>query len=114
MAEDYVASIVSLDVRSPEFAAKAESIRAVGDADIRVAAVSNRLLDAPMRAAARKGLDAGSQVSQSLLDLRKTIEGSIPRRPQAYEGCSAWFRSATSFATTSSATRAPKPTSTPS
>jgi len=81
MAEDYVASIVTLEVRSPEFAAKAESIRVVGDADIRAAAaVSNRMLDAPMRAAARKGLDAGSQVSRSLLDLRKTIEGLDPAK----------------------------------
>jgi uncharacterized protein YaaN involved in tellurite resistance len=81
MAEDYVASIVSLAVRSPEFAAKAESIRVVGDADIRAAAaVSNRMLDAPMRAAAKKGLDAGSQVSRSLLDLRKTVEGLDPAK----------------------------------
>jgi uncharacterized protein YaaN involved in tellurite resistance len=81
MAEDYVASIVSVDVRSPEFAAKAEGIRVVGDADIRsAAAVSNRMLDAPVRAAARKGLDAGSQVSRSLLDLRKTIEGLDPAK----------------------------------
>jgi uncharacterized protein YaaN involved in tellurite resistance len=81
MAEDYVASIVSLDVRSPEFAAKADSIRVVGDADIRAAAaVSNRMLDAPMRAAAKKGLDAGSQVSRSLLDLRRTIEGLDPAK----------------------------------
>ena len=81
MAEDYVASIVTLDVHSPEFAAKAEGIRGVGDADIRAAAaVSNRMLDAPMRAAARKGLDSGSQVSQSLLDLRKTIEGLDPAK----------------------------------
>jgi uncharacterized protein YaaN involved in tellurite resistance len=81
MAEDYVASIVTLDMHSSEFAAKAESIRAVGDADVRAAAaVSNRMLDAPMRAAARKGLDRGSQVSQSLLDLRKTIEGLDPAK----------------------------------
>ncbi len=81
MAEDYVASIVTLDVRSPEFAAKAESIRAVGDADIRAAAaVSNRMLDAPMRAAAKKGVDSGSQVSQSLVDLRKTIESLDPAK----------------------------------
>ena len=47
MADDYVESLVVLEVRSPEFAAKAEGIRVVGDADIRAAAaVSNRMLDA--------------------------------------------------------------------
>jgi uncharacterized protein YaaN involved in tellurite resistance len=81
MADDYVASVVGLDVHSPEFAAQAENLRAVGDPDIRAAAaVSSRMLDAPLRTAARKGFDSGSQVSQSLLDLRKTIEGLDPAK----------------------------------
>ena len=52
MVQDYVESIVRLDARSPEFAKKAESVRTMGDADIRAAAaVSNRMLERPVRAA---------------------------------------------------------------
>ena len=81
MAEAYVASILSLDAQSPEFAKKTEGIRTMGDADIRAAAaVTNRMLDAPVRAMSRKGFDAGSQVSQSLLELRKTLDGLDPAK----------------------------------
>ena len=53
----------------------------MGDADIRAAAaVSNRMLDRPVRAVAKGGFEATSQVSQSLLDLRKTIEGLDPAK----------------------------------
>ena len=37
MASEYVDSLVKLDTKAPEFAAKAESIRTMGDADIRAA-----------------------------------------------------------------------------
>jgi len=51
MAQDYVGSIVALDVHSPEFAKKAETIRTMGDGDVRAAAaVSNRMLETPVRA----------------------------------------------------------------
>jgi uncharacterized protein YaaN involved in tellurite resistance len=80
MAQDYVGSIVTLDVYSPEFAKKAETIRTMGDADVRAAAaVSNRMLETPVRASSR-GFDAGSDISKTLLDLRKTIEGLDPAR----------------------------------
>ena len=80
MVQDYVEGIVSLDARSPEFAKKAESVRTMGDADIRAAAES--AMDArPARAwVAKGGFEATSQVSQSLLDLRKTIEGLDPAK----------------------------------
>ena len=79
MAPDYVGSIVTLDVHSPEFAKKAESIRTMGDDDIRAAAaVSNRMLDTPVRAS-RRGFDAGSDVSNTLLELRRH-RGSRPRK----------------------------------
>ena len=38
MAGEFVDSLVSLDTRTPEFAAKADSIRTMGDDDIRAAA----------------------------------------------------------------------------
>ena len=81
MVKDYVGSIVALDAHSPEFAQKAESIRTMGDADIRAAsAVSNRMLEAPVREMAKGGFEAGSQVSQSLLELRRQIEDLDPSK----------------------------------
>jgi uncharacterized protein YaaN involved in tellurite resistance len=81
MVQEYVADIVTLEPRSPEFAKKADSIRTVGDADIRAAAaVSNRMLDTSARAMSTRGLDAGSDVSRTLLDLRNTIEGLDPAK----------------------------------
>ena len=81
MVNDFVADIVSLDSRSPEFAQKADSIRTMGDADIRAAsAVSNRMLDAPIRAMQRGGLEAGSTVSKALTDLRRQIEELDPSK----------------------------------
>jgi uncharacterized protein YaaN involved in tellurite resistance len=81
MVQDYVAGIVTLDPRSPEFAKKADTIRTVGDADMRAAAaVSNRMLDTSVRAMSKRGLDPGSHVSQTLLDLRNTIEGLDPAK----------------------------------
>jgi uncharacterized protein YaaN involved in tellurite resistance len=80
MAQDYVGSIVALDVHSPEFAKKAETIRTMGDGDVRAAAaVSNRMLETPVRTSSR-GFDAGSDISKTLLDLRKTIEGLDPAK----------------------------------
>jgi uncharacterized protein YaaN involved in tellurite resistance len=80
MAQDFADSIAMLDAHSPEFAQKAESIRTMGDADIRAAsAVSNRMLDSPVRAS-KGGSDAGSRVSQTLLDLRATIERLDPAK----------------------------------
>ncbi|MGO9876416.1 MAG: toxic anion resistance protein [Acidimicrobiia bacterium] len=81
MVQDYVAGIVTIDARSPEFAKKAESIRTIGDADMRAAAaVSSRLLDTPVRTMSKRGFDASSQVSQTLLDLRNTIESLDPAK----------------------------------
>src|SRR5262245_50854991 len=79
MVSDYVGSIVALDSKSPEFAAKAESIRTMGDEDIRAAAsVSNRMLESPVRNMAKGGFDAGSKVSTTLVELRRQIEDLDP------------------------------------
>ncbi len=81
MVSDYVDSIVTLDEHSPEFAQKAESIRTMGDDDIRAASsVSNRMLDAPMKAMTKGGFDAGAQVSDTLLQLRRQIEDLDPAK----------------------------------
>ena len=81
MVSDYVGSLVSLDEHSPEFAQKAESIRTMGDDDIRAAAnVSNRMLDEPVKAMTKGGFDAGSQVSSTLLELRRQVEDLDPSK----------------------------------
>jgi len=76
---DYVSSIVELDPHSPAFSAKADDIRTMGDAEIRASAdTSNHLLQAPTRALSKGGFSEGSKVSQSLLELRRTIEDLDP------------------------------------
>jgi Toxic anion resistance protein (TelA) len=79
MVSDYVGSIVSLDQHSPEFAQKAESIRTMGDDDIRASsAVSNRMLEAPMRQMSKGNFSEGGQVAESLVQLRHQIEDLDP------------------------------------
>jgi uncharacterized protein YaaN involved in tellurite resistance len=74
---EYVDGIMALDVHSPDFAAKAGDVRAMGDEDIRAASdTSNRLLQAPVRA--MKQGEATGKVADTLLDLRKTIEDLDP------------------------------------
>src|SRR5262245_9033337 len=74
MATEYVDSLVDLDTKSPEFTAKAESIRTMGDDDIRAAAeVSNRMLQQPVKTMGRGGFDEGARVSSGVLELRRTI-----------------------------------------
>ncbi|HYL51995.1 MAG TPA: toxic anion resistance protein [Acidimicrobiia bacterium] len=79
MVSEYVAGIAQLDEHSPEFAQKAESIRTMGDADIRAAAnVSNRMLEAPVREMSKGSFSGGAHVSESLLELRRQIEDLDP------------------------------------
>ena len=76
---DYLSSLSSAATRSPEFAAKADDVRTMGDAEIRAAAeVSNRLLQAPVKEIRDGGISESSTVSKSLLDLRKVVEQLDP------------------------------------
>jgi len=76
---EFVDSLTSLDPHSPAFGAKAEEIRTMGDSDIRAAAdVSNRMLQSPLRAMKKSGVDKDSTVSQSLIELRRTVEDLDP------------------------------------
>jgi len=78
---DYVEGLTSLDPHSPEFATKANSIRTMGDEDIKAAAnVTNRMLQAPVRDAGKSGVSDASKVSTSLVELRRTIEDLDPSR----------------------------------
>jgi uncharacterized protein YaaN involved in tellurite resistance len=75
----YVDGIVDLDVHSPAFSAKAADVRTMGDAEIRASAeTSNHLLNAPVRAMEQGGLSATSKVSETLVDLRRTVEDLDP------------------------------------
>ena len=75
----YVSGLMTAQVGSPELAGKADDIRLMGDADIRKAAeTSNRLLQMPVKELREGGVSGTSQVSKSLLDLRKTVESLDP------------------------------------
>ncbi|WP_069387747.1 toxic anion resistance protein [Cellulosimicrobium cellulans] len=75
----YLDQLLATDTRSPEFAAKADDVRKMGDADIRAAAdVSNRMLEMPVKELREGGVSDGSKVSKSLLELRRTVEELDP------------------------------------
>ena len=75
----YVDGLMAAQVGSPELARKADDIRLMGDSDIRGAAeTSNRLLQMPVKELREGGVSGTSQVSKSLLDLRKTVESLDP------------------------------------
>jgi uncharacterized protein YaaN involved in tellurite resistance len=77
----YIDQLVALDSHSPAFDSKVEAIHSLGDADIRAsAAVSNRLLQQPAKAMDSGPLSKTSQVSNSLVKLRRTVEDLDPRR----------------------------------
>jgi uncharacterized protein YaaN involved in tellurite resistance len=84
---EFVAGVAGLDVHSPEFNAKADEIRTMGDGDIKAAAdVSNRMLESPLRRIERSGVDSGHQVSQSLVELRRTVEDLDPAQHLSAHG----------------------------
>jgi len=77
--DGFMAALSSTAVASPEFAAQAESVRTMGDGDIRKAAeTSNRLLQQPVRALQEGGIAQGSAVGKTLLELRRTVEDLDP------------------------------------
>ncbi len=81
--ESYLGSLLAADPRSPEFGAKANDVRSMGDADIRRAAeTSNRMLKTPVRAINTGGLASGSKVGKTLVELRRTVEDLDPAGAQ--------------------------------
>jgi uncharacterized protein YaaN involved in tellurite resistance len=78
--DGFVSSILSAAPNSPEFAAKANDVRSMGDQDIRGAAESsNRLLQTPVKAMEQGGLSNGSKVGATLIELRRTVEDLDPK-----------------------------------
>ena len=113
--DDYMSALTTAQPKSPEFAAQAENVRTMGDADIRKAAeTSNRLLDRPVQALKKGGLSEGSEVGKTLLELRRTVEDLDPSHRPAPASCSASSPSATRSSTTSAATSPPRASSTAS
>lgn len=79
----YLDSLMVAEPNSPEFTAKAEDVRSMGDSDIRRAAeTSNRLLSTPVRAFKEGQLSEGSKVGKTLLELRRTVEDLDPKGAQ--------------------------------
>ena len=77
--DGYLGSLMAAEPRSPEFAAKATDVRAMGDDDIRRAAESSdHLLTTPVGALREGGLAKGSKIGSTLLELRRTVEDLDP------------------------------------
>jgi len=84
-AASFAMELATLDVRSPEFAKKVESITALGDREMRESAnVSSRMLERPAAAVSaakgRGGNDAQIRVASTLSDLRLQITDLDPNR----------------------------------
>lgn len=78
-AQAYVEDLTSMDMKSPGFTEKVNSIVLMGDSEIRKSSeVSNRMLQRP---AAQGGKDsAQGKVSGTLIDLRRTVTDLDPNR----------------------------------
>jgi len=75
----YVTTLMSADPHSPAFDQQLNAVHNMGDADIRAsAAVSNRLLQRPAAAMSSGPFDPKSQISTSLVKLRRTVEDLDP------------------------------------
>jgi len=84
-AAAYVESLGGLDVHGSELSTKFQAIHDLGAQDIRAsAAVSNRLLDKPTRAMETGVFDESSNVSKSLVELRRTVEDLDPGKQGAF------------------------------
>jgi uncharacterized protein YaaN involved in tellurite resistance len=81
-ANAFVGELTALDTKSPAFAQKVSSITSMGDKEMRSsAAVSNRMLDRPAAAMGKNGkADAQVRVSNTLIDLRRTVTDLDPNR----------------------------------
>ena len=75
----YITTLMSADPHSPAFDQQLNAVHTLGDADIRAsAAVSNNLLNRPAAAMSSGPFDSKSQISTSLVKLRRTVEDLDP------------------------------------
>jgi uncharacterized protein YaaN involved in tellurite resistance len=83
--QSFVDSLVEMDVHSPDYERKLESVSNLANQEIRRSAeVSNRFLERPTTSL-EHGLGAGSNVSKSLLALRRQVEDLDPSRQGGFE-----------------------------
>ena len=81
--DGFLDALMKSESKSPEYEAKANEMRTMGDDDIRRAAESsNRLLQSPVKALQEGGLASGSKVGKTLLELRRTVEDLDPSQAQ--------------------------------
>ena len=82
-AASFAIELAGMDVRSPEFAKKVESISSLGDREMRESAnVSSRMLDRPAAAMGKGGKDAQTKVAGTLTELRNQITELDPNRAE--------------------------------
>src|SRR5215469_1457424 len=75
----FSSQLLSLDVHGDDFRKQLDALSNLANSDIAAsAAVSNRLLDKPMRAMQQGGFSEGAAVGKDLLSLRGTIEDLDP------------------------------------
>jgi uncharacterized protein YaaN involved in tellurite resistance len=83
----FAQSLATLDIHSPDFQKKVDSVSALGDEDIRQSAqVSNRLLDKPAAAMSSGVFDPTSKVANSLVQLRRTVQDLDPAKQGLLSG----------------------------
>jgi len=79
MVSGYVDAIASLDIYDPKFEARLADIRNLGADEIKASAqVSSRLLDRPVASMKRGGISGSSEVSTSLIQLRRQVDELDP------------------------------------
>ncbi len=75
----FIGEVTSLDTNGEAFKSRVNTINAMGAQEMQsAAAISNRMLERPMKAMQNGG--AGSQVTQGLMQLRTTIEALDPAK----------------------------------
>lgn len=77
--DQFMTALSTAQPKSPEMEVQAHAVRNMGDADIRKSAeTSNRLLQAPIKAMNEGAISKKSQVGNTLLELRRTVEDLDP------------------------------------
>ena len=77
----FIDEITDHDSQSPEFKNAVERIHGMGNKEVEAAAaVSNRMLERPVKTLKNGLFDQGSQIGQSLIDLRRQVEDLDPSR----------------------------------
>ena len=87
----YISILLSADPHSPAFDSQLNAVHNLGDADIRAsAAVSNNLLNRPAAAMSSGPFDPKSQISTSLVKLRRTVEDLDPTQQGLFGKKNLW------------------------